>query len=82
MVRICVWASWSLTGDTGVSELLEFVEGGRSLMVVVGRGWGSGGTKFVLSEQMNGVSGLERSALGGERDRMRMVSPGEGTSNV
>lgn len=51
-------------------------------MVVVGRGWGSGGAKYVLSEQMNGVSGLERSALGGERDRMRMVSPGEGTSNV
>lgn len=51
-------------------------------MVVVGRGWGSGGAKYVLSEQMNGVSGLERSTLGGERDRMRMVSPGEGTSNV
>ena len=46
-VRICAWALWSLIGDAGVSEFFEFVEGGRSLMVVVGRGWGSGGTKSV-----------------------------------
>lgn len=38
--------------------------------------------KYVLSEQMNGVSGLEWSSPDGERDRMRTVSPGEGMSNV